>query len=345
MGLILRRNLDRPLTHEELDGNLIYLDINEWKLQSYEKGMWVYEKNSNDITALYICTVTHNQNIYPSSHFIEVVNGVRIWSPFRGLASTGTTFQGFDPTTATNFEGIPAGSTFPIPTSMQDMWTMLLYPYQLPVFTQFIFIDNNGTLEIGQSFTGDTASWGTSNSGNVAVDSVNISGFNLTTITGLSSNGTTPLIFSSPVTRTLAGSEYWYINGTDTHSNAMSQLSFYIRWDWMFYWGTSTNTILNESEIEALSSKNLQSAIAGTYSFSENGYKYFCYANGYGNPVSFYDSDTGFQVAMYEGYSNASVGGSSFELIPVTNVYGQTTDYRIYRTKNILGGAINMRIN
>lgn len=345
MGLILRRNLDRPLTHEELDGNLIYLDINEWKLQSYEKGMWVYEKNSNDITALYICVVTHNQNVYPSGNFIEVVNSVRIWAPFRGLLSTGTTFQNFDPTTATNFEGIPVGSTFPTAKSMQDMWTMLLYPYQSPAFTAFVFISNTGTLEIGRSFTGDTASWSTSNSGNVLDSSINISGAHLTTVTGLSSNGTIPLTFDAPVTRITAGREYWYIDGTNTHLIAMPQRAYSIRWDWMFYWGTSTNTILNEAEIESLTSQSLKSTVAGTYSFAENGYKYFCYANEYGNPVSFYDADTGFQVAMYDGYSIPSVVGSSYELVSVTNTYGQTINYRVYRTKNILGGALNMRIN
>jgi hypothetical protein len=38
MSLILRNNITRPLTHDELDNNLIYLNINEWVKQNYVKG-------------------------------------------------------------------------------------------------------------------------------------------------------------------------------------------------------------------------------------------------------------------------------------------------------------------
>ena len=112
----------------------------------------------------------------------------------------------------------------------------------------------------------------------------------------------------------------------------------------MFYWGTSTNTILNETEIEALTSQNLQNTFVGTYSFGTGGYKYFCFADDYGDITSFYDNDTGFQVAMYDGYPNPSGGGSTYALVYVTNSYGIGKNYRVYRTKNILGGNINIRI-
>lgn len=133
MGLILRKNLNRPLTHDELDSNLVYLDINEWKLQSYEKGVWVYIKGAGNITALYLCEATHNKNVYPNGAFTEVVNTVRIWRPFEGGGGgTGTTyFQNPLPTTA-HLEGIPPGSTFPSQMTMQEMWDLLLYPYIPP---------------------------------------------------------------------------------------------------------------------------------------------------------------------------------------------------------------------
>lgn len=344
MGLILRRNLGRPLTHEELDGNLIYLDINEWKLQSYEKGMWCYINGVDNIAAIYLCEVTHNQNVYPSGIFTEVVNSVRIWRPFAGGGGTGSTFfQNPLPTTASNLAGIPAGTTFPVPHTMQEMWDMLLYPYQPPAFTSFLFVNHNGTLEVGHSFSSDTASWSTSQSANVAANSVFISGDSLTTVTGLAANGSVALTFNAPVVRTTKGTKNWLITGTNTHSATFTR-SYYIRWDWMFYWGTSTNTILNETEIEALVSQNLQSTFVGTYAFAAGGYKYFCFADDYGDITSFYDNDTGFQVAMYDGYPNPSGGGSTYALIYVTNTYGIGINYRVYRTKNILGGNINIRI-
>lgn len=341
MGLIFRRNLDRPLTHEELDGNFLYLDINEWKLQSYEKGMWCYIKGNNDITDIYLCEVTHVQNIYPNGIFTDVVNNVRIWRPFSG--GGGTYFENTSPSTATNLEGIPAGTTFASPHTMQEMWNLLLYPFQAPAFTFFQFDNNHTTMEVGYSFLTDVATWTTSNSSNVVDGSVYISGDNLVTHTGLTANGSEFLTFSPAVTRTSKGTKSWTITGTNTRSATFSRTST-LRWDWRFYWGTSLNTILNEAEIEELASSTVKSTFVGTYSFASGGYKYFCHADDYGNISSFYDNDTGFQVAMYDGYSHAGGGGSSYELISVTNSNGETINYRVYRTKNILGGSVNIRI-
>jgi hypothetical protein len=114
MPLILRRNLDRPLTHDELDGNFIYLDITEWKCASYEKGNWVYIKGADNITALYLCETTHNQNIYPNCQFAEVINNIRIWRPFEGgggtneiiINQTGHTFQVMDVVRSTSVENV-----------------------------------------------------------------------------------------------------------------------------------------------------------------------------------------------------------------------------------------------
>ena len=345
MGLILRRNLSRPLTHDELDNDLVYLDINEWVLQGYEKGMWCYIKGVDDIMALYLCETTHNKAVYPSGVFAEVVNTVRLWRPFNGGGGGSVYFQNPAPSTASNLEGVPAGTTFPTPTSMQDMWDMLLYPYQQPAFTLFMFLTHSGMLEIGESFTTDTASWTTSQSANVSPNSVHISGDDLTPVTGLDANGTTPLTFDNPVTRTTKGGKTWVIGGTTTRSMPFStNLSIY--WEWMFYWGTSLNTSLTENEIEALANHNLQSSIAGTYNFGNTGYKYFCYADDYGEPTKFFDVDTGFQVAMYGGYPNVDSKGFSYDLVSVTNTatIPQTINYRVYRTKNILNDVLNMQV-
>ena len=335
MGLLLRRNLSRPLTHDELDGNLIYLDINEWVLQSYEKGMWCYIKGVDDIAAMYLCEITHNKNIYPSGAFAEVVNTVRIWRPFTGGGGN-VYFQNPLPSTATNLEGVPAGTTFPVPTDMQDMWDMLLYPYQLPSFSSFTFITHAGTLEVGHSFTGDTASWSTSNSANVVNGSVAISGAELTPVTGLDANGTTPLTFDNPVVRTTIGTKTWTITGTNTHAGSFSR-NFSITWGWKYYWGTATGTTLNEAEIEGLANSGLFSDFNGNYSFQTGGYKYICIPDDYCSPThypaNFWDYSLGLQVAMTDGYANSDNTNSTYYLVSVTNTYGEATLYRVYRTK------------
>jgi len=73
MSLILRNNITRPLTHDELDNNLIYLNINEWVKQNYVKGQYILRK-VDGIGFIYYCETTHNGSIYDkygSGDFIE----------------------------------------------------------------------------------------------------------------------------------------------------------------------------------------------------------------------------------------------------------------------------------
>jgi hypothetical protein len=78
---------------------------------------------------------------------------------------------------------------------------------------------------------------------------------------------------------------------------------------------------------------------------SAGGYKYFCFAATYGSPSSFKDTSTGFNLALFNGYSNPDiVNGGSYDLVSVTNAYGETTNYKVYRSLNILGSTINIAI-
>jgi hypothetical protein len=74
-------------------------------------------------------------------------------------------------------------------------------------------------------------------------------------------------------------------------------------------------------EIESLVSNNIYSSYSRTYSFLVGGYKYLCFANEYGGPSNFIDSETNFQVAMYGGYVY-SENGFNYDLVSVTNIYG-----------------------
>jgi hypothetical protein len=74
MSLVLRNNLSRPLTHDELDGNLIYLNIAEWTKKGYIKGQYVLIKRGT-IGIIYYCEITHTDFIYDkfgSGNFIDI---------------------------------------------------------------------------------------------------------------------------------------------------------------------------------------------------------------------------------------------------------------------------------
>ena len=246
--------------------------------------------------------------------------------------------------------GIEAGTTFPSGKTMQEMWDMLLYPYQTPSFSSFYISGQATTVELGYDIpTGNhTFIWHTTNSTNVEVNSVWISSSTgeFITKTGLANDGSEVIPFISEVTRNSSdgvGSRTWNIGATNTNSGTFGR-SYSVSWQWRWYWGTSTSTSLNEPQIESLTSSGLYSSYSRTYSFGTGGYKYLCFANNYGGPSSFVDELTMLNVAMYGGYSN-SENGFSYDLVTVTNIYGETTNYRVYRTQNVLGGAINIIVS
>jgi hypothetical protein len=89
-----------------------------------------------------------------------------------------------------------------------------------------------------------------------------------------------------------------------------------------------------------------------TYNFAAGGYKYFCWADSLGSPTAvtgIKDTATNLTVSMADGsddaaYSNVQ-NGWSYALVSVTNTNGVNTNYRVYRTKNILGSTINIQVS
>ena len=85
MALILRNSLPRPLTHDELDSNFLYLNIIEWEKKGYQQGQYVIHANGG-ATSLYYCEKSHTDFVYTSNGntFIETyVEGgqtVRLWT-------------------------------------------------------------------------------------------------------------------------------------------------------------------------------------------------------------------------------------------------------------------------
>lgn len=247
--------------------------------------------------------------------------------------------------------GIAAGSTFNLQT-MQQMWDALLYPYQLPAFTYFLVNGITSTLEIGQTLTSPGSfTWSTSNSSNVATNSISINGYNIATESGLQNNGFRSINFTSTVTRTSSngvGTRGWNIQGQNTSGQTFNG-STSIRWDYKMYAGTSTNATLNENQIEALSNFNsVKNGFAGIFNMSAGGYKYFCFANTYGTPSTWVDNSNQLNVAMNDTvdgyYTNTDTNGNVYALVSVTNSFSETTNYRVYRTKYQLGSAIQIKI-
>jgi hypothetical protein len=343
------------LSQAELDNNFIYLKGNIIYTALTSGTTFTLKKiNGDDIQV----TISASTNDFYTTA-ATLVNNVIYFDRNDQLSAYTVNLSAFTSSviytntaaTPTTIGGISAGSTFSGQT-MQQMWDALLYPYQSPAFTSFSF-GASSPREIGSDIqTVQTFTWSTSNPTNVSANTISIAGYNLTTLTGLANTGSQPVIFTGVINRTAAdgpGTRSWTIQGTNTH-NIIFSTGLSIRWDWIMYAGTSTNATLNAAGITGLTNFNsVKNGFAGTYAMSAGGYKYFCFADVYGTPATWVDTSNNLNVAMNNTndgfYTQTDIHGNVYGLVSVTNSQFETTNYRVYRTLNQLGGTINIAVN
>lgn len=307
----------------------------------------------NDLTNVSATTVTDGQVLtYSAGTWINStikgtdLSGYYTSAQTNGLLTGITANIEYTNTSATTqaLGGIPQGSIFSN-VSMQQMWDRLLYPYQTPAFSSFSISGLATSYEVGYAIPNSgTFIWGTTNSVNVSANTITIAGNSLTTLSNLANDNSEAFTFDNIVSGSSYTTKTWTINGTNTNNVTITQASFSITWKWRFYWGIHINNTLNETEIKGLISNALQTTYSGTYSFPVLGYKYICYPNVIGGVTSFKNAANGIGVQMADindGYTN-SQNGLNYMLVSVTNTYGVTTDYRVYRTKYVLNGSISI---
>lgn len=249
--------------------------------------------------------------------------------------TSGLTYTNLTPT-PTTIGGIDAGTTFNNKT-MQEMWDMLLYPYQYPSFTSFSINGQSTVLEVGDSVpSGSTLfTWSTSNSSNVSASTIYISDITNSTslATGLVNDGSESIVLPFDVTKTTATSNQWRIGALNTEGDSFTR-NFNVNWRWRIHYGESVDTTLDADGITGLTSSQLSSGYAGTWSFDAGGYKYFAYPSLMGTATTFKDSLTNLDVAMETLYTTA-----------ITNSLGVSTTYNVHRTTNVLGSSIDIIIS
>lgn len=141
---------------------------------------------------------------------------------------TPTTYVNPNPTTIT-VGGISAGTTFPTPKTVQQMFDSLLYPYTAPT----ISLTPNSQKEYGQSLS-TTLNWSVVKKSNPIL-SVIIDGFSLSGITGNSQAGTRIVsgTYSLPLAVSTTNTFLMQVNdGTSTTNTSAT-----ITWMNKIYWG------------------------------------------------------------------------------------------------------------
>lgn len=240
------------------------------------------------------------------------------------------TYTNSHPSTASNLEGIPAGSTFSGLT-MKQMWDKLLYPYQFPVFSSFN-LSGYTTLEVGIGIPvgSKTFNWLTTNPINVNTNSIGISGPGMVAASSLPNTGNATINFTSIVNQSVPGSRTWTITGINTQSSNFNK-TYTVNWMWSVYWGESAAESLAASgDVLGLRTNALATVAASSrsYVYAELQYKYFCYPSDWADPTSFKRADTGMTVPGFIQPGLVSV---------VKN--GVTKQYKVWRSYEKLEGA------
>ena len=236
--------------------------------------------------------------------------------------------------------GLAAGTTFSAQT-MAQMFDGLLYPYQAPAFTAFAISGQTTPIEVGAEIAiNRTFTWGTSNSANVAtasIDLIDVTGGNVTISSGLINDGTEATSYpAAAITKTTATTHSFRIDGENTRAGTFSG-TFTVTWQWKKFYGESVAAgPLLEAEVEALRVEGLSAVFAGTYAFNAGGYKYLSYPASFGTASTFKDASTNLDVPFEAHYT-----------VNVTNATAnpQTTSYRVHRSTNIIGSAINIVVS
>jgi len=263
----------------------------------------------------------------------KIGNGIATWTALPYF-SADVRYTNINPTTLA-VGGITVGSYFSNQT-MGEMWDSLLYANQYPIFLTFDNNEIDAMYEVGYTIPigSKTFTWTSINPLLITPNSIEISGPGFTTVTGLADDSSESVNFTSTIQHIIPGSSMWTIQGENLNTLATFNRTKITSWRWRAFWGISENTSLIEAEIEALHSNQLRSDFVDTFSFNATGYKYFCYPVSFGVATQFTDVLTSLNVAM-----------NPYNIVSITNPYGQTINYNVHRTTNKLGSAIDIIVS
>jgi hypothetical protein len=261
-----------------------------------------------------------------------------------------------DPSTLTNpvdtaytVGGIDRGTQFD-KVSLQDVFKDLLYPDQLGRITGFTMANNTGQVnsyEVGNSLPRQTYtfSWGLSNATDFRPNTLRVEDYTDSVVFTFSTTNVSPFnvtygtfSYNTPTTKTFK------VSLTRNNGTIVSKF-LDIPWMWKVYYGSSTWSTLTASQVFALGG-NLATQSIGSWTISGDGYKYIAFPE---------DTSYNFNSVDYKGLPLSMAGtisGYSYSyadvnylFVTVSNTYGISKQYKVYRSKNQIGATISVNIN
>jgi hypothetical protein len=126
-NLVLRANLSRPLTHNELDANMQFLEIVEWSAKEFRAGQFAYVTVTGT-TTLYLCLETHTGFVYDNNggDFAETITiegtPVTLWRKISGSGGgTGAEFVNASFNSGTNILTFTAADSSTVTVDLSSL--------------------------------------------------------------------------------------------------------------------------------------------------------------------------------------------------------------------------------
>jgi len=232
--------------------------------------------------------------------------------------------------------GFPEGTTFEN-TTLNSLWTGLLYNAERPVFTSFNINLSALIIEVGDAIASGLyqAVWSLTYPQFLITNSIRIDYINGSIVTNIENNmpnivpasiNIPTITFSAPTTISF---KITAASTLDEEFSKSMSVSFYSR----IYIGESTSAILDSTAIKALRISRLSDNINGDYQTESGGYKWFCFPVYMGQRLNFIDDATDLEVSMDDP-----------KVVNVTNDFGVTQAYYAYRSYFVLNAALKIRV-
>lgn len=229
---------------------------------------------------------------------------------------------------------IGVGETFEN-VSLTELLTRILYPYQAPSFDSFSITGQNTVLEVGDTITFGVKpfTWSTLNDANIIPSTISITDITTSTVIGsnLDNDGAEGLSVDA-ITENSATNHVWRIAADGVRNEVISR-DFTVNWRWRMYYGTSALESLTETDVKALANDYLASGRTASLSVTSGDYKYIAYPQTFGLATAFNDPVSGFPVAMEAPVT-----------VNITNAFGVSQDYYVYRTTNPVLGSFTINV-
>lgn len=244
--------------------------------------------------------------------------------------------------------GVTAGSVLTDKTAIEIL-EMMLYPYLVVSFSSFSMQFPTTLYEIGQSTQIVTfPTWVLQNSSNAISNGITITFISsggssgvLGTGISVSSSGSVPITHSAYTSNTVGGTTTFTITATQNEGSAATTTQT-LAWRSKIYVGKNASsdytTITNFNQLTGGESQfitsNSSPAASGLDLAEINGYVYIFIHSSLNNITS---------VAI-----GATDQTPAFQLVSsshsVTNAFGNTTTYKVYRSSNQLNGSFTLNI-